>query len=120
MAAAIIPLVASLAPSLISLIASLAHPAAQAAEAIGPGTGAVKFAQVLDTVMGALQTAAAAGTIPKDLPSDETIKVILQAVISTMQLSGLLGPGKVTTPAAGSPDGIILKAGQRVTISVAG
>lgn len=110
--------------SIAGLIASLVHPAAKAAETqIGPGTGPVKLSQVFDTVIGLIQKAAAAGTIPKELPSDETIKLIIQAVVTSMQLSGILGP---TPPAAGStvsvgsPDGIILKPGQRITISVAG
>lgn len=110
--------------TIAGLIASLVHPAAKAAEAqIGSGGGPVKLSQVFEAVIGWLQKAAAVGTIPKELPSDDTIKMIIQAVVSSMKISGLLGDAPTTVPTnapVGSPDGIILKAGQSVTITVAG
>ncbi len=113
MAAAIIPLIAGLAPGVINLIASLVHGAAPQAESLGTGTGPVKFATVFGDVMGSLTKAAEAGSIPKVLPSDDTVKMIIQAVVSSMQLSGTLKPAAV----APSED-IVLRAGQAVRIRV--
>lgn len=112
MAAAIIPIVASLAPDIIGLIAGLVHKHAPIAEATGPGTGPVKFADVFGAVMTALQNAAAAGSISKQLPSDEAIKSIIQAVVSSMKLSGLLDS---PVPVAGQS--YTLRAGQSLTIT---
>ncbi len=116
MAAAIIPLVAAVAPDIIGLIAGLVHRAAPAAEKNGPGTGPVKFGEVFASVIGSLNSAAIAGQIPKGLPGDDVIKVIIQAVVSSMKLAGLLGDAAV---AAISPaQSLVLKSGQSVTISV--
>ncbi len=115
MAAAIIPLVASLAPSLIGLIAGLVHKAAPIAEAQGAGTGQVKFAEVLAAVMGSLTAATEAGQIK--MPDSETVKIVIQAVVSSMKLSGLLD-GVVPLAVKGTVPALVLKAGQSVTISV--
>ena len=73
MAAALIPLIAGIAPSIITLIASLVHKSAPAAESTnGSGTGPVKFAQVFQTVITSLQQAAAVDKSPK--PSPRTIR----------------------------------------------
>lgn len=112
MAAALIPLIAGLAPSIINLIASLVHQHAPQAEmANGPGTGPVKFADVFAAVIDALQKAAASGAIDKTLPPDEQIKMIIQAVVNSMQLSGVLGGG-AAIPAAPT--------GQVITLRVIG
>lgn len=117
MAAALIPIFAGLAPELISLIVSLTHPAAKAAEAqLGTGSGPVKMATVFGDVMTALTKAAEAGTISKTLPPDETVKLILQAVVTSMKMSGALG----STPIAEAPSTsqiILLRAGQSLTIN---
>jgi hypothetical protein len=118
MAAAIIPLIAGLAPSIINLITSLIHQNAPVAETTyGPGTGPVKFADVFASVIAALQKAAAAGAIDKALPSDEIIKAIIQAVVTSMQMSGQLGE----TPAQpGGPASSIGSVGQVITVRVVG
>ena len=115
MAAAAIPIIEAIAPTLINLIASLVHKAAPAAEtALGPGTGPVKFADVFASVMNSLNSAAMAGQIDKTLPNDNTVKIIIQAVVSSMNLSGLLSG----TAASASAQSIALSAGQSVTITV--
>lgn len=102
MAGALIPLVATVAPPLINLIAGLVHKAAPIAEQKhGPGTGPVKFSDVFNSVIVSLQNAALAGQIDKTLPPDDVIKTIIQAVVSSMQLSGVLEP-----PAPLPPSGI--------------
>ncbi len=122
MAAAIVPLIGALAPEIISLIAGLVHPKAIAAEAAnGPLSGPVKFADVFVSVMSDLAKAHAAGTIAA-LPDDATVKVVIQAVVTSMQLSGLIGgaaaaaPGKSAPPATQS---FALASGQTLTFSVA-
>src|SRR3984893_17289926 len=119
MAAAIIPLIASLAPTIIDLIASLVHKQAPIAEAtLGTGTGPVKFADVFVSVMESLTKAKVAGQIDL-LPDDSTVKTIIQAVVTSMKLTGLLGSAPtptVTDPAAAST--LTLISGQSVTISV--
>lgn len=129
MAAAVIPVVealAPLAPALIQLITGLVHPAAQQAEQhYGPGTGPVKFADVFGKVIAALQSAAAAGQIDKTLPSDETVKMIIEAVISSMNLTGqLTGTTAVPEPSGRSgsqnvtaTQTVILKPGQSLTVT---
>lgn len=120
MAAAVIPLVATVAPEIIKLITGLVHKEAPKAEQLGSGTGPVKFAQVFASVVGSLTEAANAGQIPKQLPPDETIKTIVQAVVASLQLSGLLDKSAVATPTqvpAGAQS-ITLSAGQSVTITV--
>lgn len=130
MAAAIIPLIASVAPTIINLIAALVHPAAAAAEATkGAGTGPVKFAEVFGKVMIDLQNAAAAGMIPKELPSDDLVKLVIQSVVASMKLTGALGgtqvlasvPGTAaipgTPPDVVSPASIFLRPGQSVVIT---
>lgn len=90
-AAAIIPAVTAIAPSLIDLITGLVHKGAPVAEQqLGPKTGPVKFARVFGEVMAYLQNAAAAGQIDKTLPSDQTVQTIIQAVVTSMNLSGML------------------------------
>ena len=122
MAAAIVPLVAGLAPTIINLITSLVHRNAPIAEAkLGNGTGPVKFADVFGAVIVALQSAAAAGTIDKQLPSDESVKLIIQAVVSSMKLQGQLdttpAPIAVTGVASGNHS-VTLLSGQKLTVIV--
>lgn len=97
-AAAIIPLVAPLVEplaeagikELINWITGLVHKAAPAAEAArGGSTGPVKFADVFVSVMSDLTKAKAAGQI-STLPDDATAKLIIQSVVTSMQLSGQL------------------------------
>ena len=127
MAAAVIPLITSLAPEVINLITSLIHQFAPQAEVTnGPGTGPVKFADVFVSVMDALTKAKVAGTIAA-LPDDSTVKTIIQAVITSMQMVGLLGSSSIQgasgTPVVpvlpASPSGIVLQPGQSITITVA-
>ena len=114
MAAVAVPLISALLPEVINLIAGLVHKAAPVAEVSnGPKTGPVKFADVFAAVMTALQNAAAAGSIPKILPPDDTVKAIIQAVVTSMQISGVLGTP--ATPAA--PSAYTVKAGQTITIT---
>ena len=114
-----IALIAALAPSLIDLIAGLVHKAAPVAETVhGPSTGPVKFAEVFGSVVALLTRAAGTGQIPKELPPDETIKAVIQAVVSSMKLSGLLMSSVTIGPAPAQS--LVLKAGQSVTIKVEG
>lgn len=93
MAAAIIPLIAGIAPPIINLIAGLVNKHAPAAETqFGPGTGPIKFADVFSNVINALQKSASAGTIDKTLPPDDTIKLIIQSIVSSLNISGQLSP----------------------------
>ncbi len=92
MAAALIPLAVSLAPQIIDLIVGLVHKSAPVAEQqLGVKTGPAKFGQVFGDVITALTKAATAGQISRTLPPDETIQMIIQAVVTSMQLSGTLG-----------------------------
>lgn len=117
MAGAIIPLVTAIAPEIINLITGLVHGAAPVAEQkFGPGTGPVKFADVFGQVIMALQSAATAGQIPKELPSDQTIQTVIQAVVSSMNLAGQL-TGVPFKPAPVAQN-ITLKAGQTLTVTV--
>lgn len=100
MATAIIPLVTALAPEIISLITSLVHKKAPAAEAaLGAGTGPVKLAQVLQDVTSALQSAVNAGTLPGPMPLASEIQNIVQAVVSSLQSQGYLQ----STPLGAAP-----------------
>lgn len=102
--AAFVPLIAEIAPELINLIVGLVHKKAPIAEASnGPSTGAVKFSEVFQAVIAALNTAAAAGQINKALPPDDTIKTIIQAVVQSMQLSGLIGTQPQSTTPTSNP-----------------
>ncbi len=129
MAAALVPLIAGLAPTVINLITALVHKQAPVAEVThGPGTGPVKFADVFGAVMTALQKAAAAGSISSTLPSDDIVKVVIQAVVSSMQLMGALGSSAVipdttaavlaVTPTPSGQPTISLKAGQTLLVTV--
>lgn len=126
MAAAIVPLALSALPEIVSLIVGLVHREAPAAQQqLGPKTGPVKFALVYSSVMDALNKAAAAGQISKTLPTDEEVKLIINSVVASMDLSGTLDtgvvapaaavPAKVSAPA---PQTITWGAGQSVTITV--
>jgi hypothetical protein len=119
-AAAFIPLATTLAPALINLIASLAHSKAPVIEQqYGSGTGPVKFGALFGDVVMALQKAAAAGQIDKVLPNDDTIKLVIQAVVTAMQLSGVLATAPAVQAVADtSGQSIVLSAGQSVTITV--
>src|SRR4051812_39662100 len=90
MAALAVPLIASLAPTIIDLITSLVHKSAPTQEALGPKTGPLKFANVFGDVITSLTKAATAGQIDKALPPDDTIKLIIQSVVTSMKLSGQL------------------------------
>ncbi len=104
-----------LEPILANLIAGLVHKHAPVLEATtGPATGPVKLADLFAAVIGDLTRAATAGTIPKSLPSDDIVRVVIQSVVSSMKLSGMLEP---TAPAAGQS--VTLRAGQSLTITVA-
>jgi hypothetical protein len=117
MAATIIPLVASMAPDIIALIASLVHRAAPAAEQkYGSGTGPVKFADVFAAVIDAMNKAAGAGAIPKSLPPDDAIKSIIQAVLTSLKLTGALDSQAL--PVASTPQAITVVSGQTITITV--
>ena len=119
MASLAVPLITAIAPEIITLITGLVHKQAPVAEAANcPSTGPVKFADVFGAVITALTSAAAAGQIPKQLPSDDIVKVVIQAVVSSMKLGGLLGSPTVTIPAPATAQSLVLKAGQSVTISV--
>lgn len=136
MAAVAIPIITAVAPSIIQLIAGLVHRSAPIQEATqGPKTGPVKFAGVFADVIQALTAAANAGQIDKVLPPDPAIQVIIQAVITSMQISGLLSGVPTATaqtatvapqaqPAVGAPPNaaplsFALKNGQILMISVA-
>jgi hypothetical protein len=123
MAAALIPLLAGLAPEIVNLIVGLVHPKAIVAEQLGAATGPVKFADVFVSVMSDLGKAHAAGTIAVQ-PDDATVKVIIQAVVTSMKLSGYLG-GAIAAPAP-SPQSpvagpnrtdVALKAGQSLLVT---
>lgn len=119
MAAIAIPLITTLAPSIIQLIAGLVHKEAPAAEArYGAGTGPVKFSDVFSAVIQQLQAAATTGAIPKELPSDEAIKMVIQAVVSSMNLQGQLQPVQESLSPLNLCQTQIIKvtAGQSVTI----
>lgn len=101
--AAFIPLIAGIAPSIINLIAGLVHKHAPQAEAAsGPGTGPVKFADVVNAVLVNLQTAAAAGQI-QGVPGEDQIKLIVQSIVSSMKLQGLLNGTTQDSPPAVAP-----------------
>ena len=118
MAAALIPLIAGLAPEIISLIVGLVHQKAPAAEQDnGPLTGPVKFADVFVKVMRDLTNAYVTGQISV-LPDDTTVKVIIQAVVTSMQLSGYLGGAiAAPTPSTSSAQSVVLKTGQSVLVT---
>ena len=135
MAAAFVPLIATIAPEIINLIAALTNKAAPIAEAThGAATGPVKFTDVFNVVITALNNAAIAGQISKALPSDDIVKIVIQAVVSCMQLNGLLGANSVsgvpgtaattissvtTANTTAAQQFLNLKSGQSVVISVA-
>jgi hypothetical protein len=132
MAAAAIPLLVSLAPSIISLIVGLVHKHAPAAQAANPqpGTGPVRFADVLSNVAQALQSAANAGKIDQaSIPPNNTLSTLIETVVQSMKQPG--GVLAAPDPNAGSTgvaptqttDGVngqlVLRSGQRLTITVA-
>lgn len=122
MAAAVAPLIiegiASLAPTVLNLITSLVHKQAPVVEQrYGRKSGPVKLADVSAAVMDALNRAAAAGAIPKELPPDPVIMLIVQTVVASMNISGQLSaPAAV---ASGDIKTVTLAAGQSITIAVA-
>lgn len=119
MASIAAPLIGAIAPQIISLITGLVHRQAPITEANnGPGTGLVKFADVFGAVVTALQSAAAAGSISPTLPSDDVIRAIIQAVITSMKLSGLLGDAVTPQPPGWTSRALALKPGESITISV--
>lgn len=119
MAAIAAPLIQTLGPGLIDLIAGLVHQKAPAAEqARGKGTGPVKYADVFAATMQDLINAHAAGQIPT-LPDEALVKIVIQAVVTSMKLSGQLSsdPTAVALAASGSQS-IILAAGQTLVVTV--
>jgi hypothetical protein len=119
-AAAVFPIIAGLLPDIVSLIAGLVHPKAIAAEAAhGPLSGPVKFADVFASTMKDLIAAHAAGTIPL-LPDEPMVKIVIQAVVTTMKLGGLLGDSAAVAVPPAAQQQIRLKAvaGQSLLISV--
>lgn len=118
MATAIIPLIAGLAPGIISLITGLVHKHAPVVEAaMGPATGPVKLADVFNRIITDLQNAATAGTIDKSLPPDEMIKLVIQSVVSSLKLDGSLNaPPQAISVAAATNRQISLAAGETLTI----
>ncbi len=120
MAAAAIPLIAGLLPDVINLVTALVHKHAPVAEAAGgTGTGPVKFADVFVAVMKDLVAAKTADGISA-IPDDSIVKVIIQAVVNSMQLSGGLGatPKASPAPVAASIKSLVLTPGESVNISV--
>lgn len=135
MAAVAVPLVEALAPSIISLIAGLVHQKAPVQEAaLGASTGPVKFANLFVDVMSDLAKAKAAGQIDS-IPNDTDAKNVIQSVISSMKLLGLLdgaavpdAPAPALTPKVVQPtvkqtsansQSFALVGGQTLTVSVA-
>jgi hypothetical protein len=121
------PLIPVIGNDIISLITGLVHKEAPIAQAANPvaGTGAVRFADVFTAVMQAVVNAHAAGQIAGAIPDDGLVKVIIQAVVTSMKLpGGLLGSPVAVVSADGSqtlpPSGtaLVLKAGQSITITV--
>jgi hypothetical protein len=135
MAGAIVPIIGALAPSIINLIAGLVHQKAPVQQAaLGSGTGAVKFANLFLDVMNDLTKAHAAGQIDT-IPDDATAKTVIQSVISSMKLLGLLDSSALpdaptiapvavaakpaaTTKAAPGSQSFALANGQVLTFSV--
>lgn len=121
MAAVALPLIegiAAAAPTVINLITSLVHKTAPVAEATyGPKSGPVKRADVLTAVMGALDRAATSGSIPKALPPDPVIALIVDSVLASMGISGQLTTPSAATPAPAGDQTIALKPGQSLTIT---
>ncbi len=123
MAAAVIPLIATLAPELINLIVGLVHKKAPEAEVLGPGTGALKFADVFVGVMQDLIKAHAAGSLPGALPDEATVKTIIQSIVTSLKLLGALGgaptpPVVVPAPGGTVPQVVVIRPGQSLTITV--
>lgn len=120
MASALLSLAGTIAPVVIDLISNLVTKfAPQAEQKYGPKTGPVKFADVFSSVMGELQKAAAAGQIPSILPTDETVKAMIQACVSSLNsLGALVSPVVEPSGSSSSPASITLKPGQTLTISV--
>ena len=124
--AAIAPLVAPLLPvignDIISLITGLVHqkaPVAQAANPV-PGTGAVRFVDVFTGTMQTLVDLHAKGQIAGPLPDESIVKIIIQAVVTSMKLpGGLLGSPAPASSSSSSVQSIVLTAGQSLSISVA-
>lgn len=98
MASLAIPLIASLAPEIISLIAGLAQPKIIAAEQINV-PGPVRFADVFVETMSDLTKAHANGQIAGDLPNDAIVKVIIQAVFTSLSKSGIVNVPPMSVPA---------------------
>lgn len=117
------PLLPTITNDLITLITGLIHkqaPIAQAANPV-PGTGPLRFADVFASVMRSVVTAHAAGQIAGTLPDEGIVKVIIQAVVTSMKLPGNLLDMTGVTPIAVAADtvqSVVLKAGQSVTITV--
>lgn len=90
MAGVAVPIIEAVAPSVISLIAGLVHKQAPIEQANnGPSTGPVKFANVFNAVVAALENAVSAGQLDKTaVPSTDTVKLIIQVIITALKLPG--------------------------------
>jgi hypothetical protein len=130
-AAVATPLIPTITTELISLITGLVHKAAPIAQAANPvpGTGAVRFADVFASVMQAVIGAHAAGQITGALPDESIVKVVIQAVVTSMKLPGnildMTGVAPLAAVAAvasvavtGAVQSVVLKAGQTLSITV--
>lgn len=119
MAALAIPAIIAAAPlvenAIVSLIAALTHKTAPLVEAArGAGTGPVKFADLFVSVMSDLALAHSKGQISM-VPDDATAKLIIQSVLSSMKLLGLLD-GQVS-PTAPTPAGPLAATGGRISLA---
>jgi hypothetical protein len=129
MAAAIIPVLAPLIPTLanelVTFIANLAHSHAAAAQVTkAPGTGPAVFADVLLAVQNSLIKTHAAGQLPGDIPDMAIVKIIIQAVYTVMQLPSpaMLTAATATVPITGvattmNAKTLVLRSGESLTIS---
>ena len=126
----IAPLIPTITNDLITLITGLVHKAAPVAQAANPipGTGAVRFADVFTSVMQAVVNAHAAGQITGTLPDEGIVKVVIQAVVTSMKLPGnildmtgvapLAAVAPIAVAVAGAVQSVVLKPGQTLSITV--
>ena len=113
--AAFVPLITTVAPELIQLIAGLVKSHIGQTSA-SPQSGGIDLTGVFNSVMVALENAASQGTIPKTLPPDDVVKMIVQTAATALH-----APAPVTAPvsnaAASGSLSITLASGQSLTIS---
>jgi len=118
-AAILVPLIEGLGPPLINFLTGLIHKKALEAEQThGPKSGPLKFADVFVGVMNDVAKAKAAGTISV-MPDDNLVKIIIQAVTTSMMISGTLNGDNNPAPAVtvdSTSKQFVLKPGESVTI----